>query len=61
MKIDFGTQIIGYIIDSFFIVAFKPIYDDNLLKASKEVTIEDVKKVEINISLGELIGIMGEI
>ena len=60
MKIDFGTQISGYIIVSFFIVAFKPIYD-NLFKASKEVTIEDVKKVEINISLGELIGIMGEI
>ena len=59
MKIDFGTQIIGYIIDSFFIVAFKPIYD-NLLKASKEVTTEDVKKAKINISLGELVGIIGE-
>ena len=45
---------IGYIIDIFFIVAFNTIYE-NLLKASKEDTTEDVIKAEINISLGELV------
>jgi len=43
MKIDFCTQISGYIIYSFFIITFNPIYD-NLLKASKEATTEVVKK-----------------
>ena len=60
MKLDFGTQINGYIIDSAFTVAFNPIYD-NLLKASKEATTEGVKNAGIDVRLGELGGIIGEV
>ena len=50
---------IGYISDSFFIVASNLIYDD-LLTASTKSTTKDVKKAKINISLGELVGIIGD-
>ena len=60
MKLDFGTQMNGYIIDCAFTVAFNPIYD-NLLKASKEATTEGVKNAGIDVRLGELGGIIGEI
>ena len=60
MKLDFGTQMNGYIIDCAFTVAFNPIYD-NLLKATKEATTEGVKQAGIDVRLGELGGILGEI
>ena len=60
MKLDFGTQMNGYIIDCAFTVAFNPIYD-NLLKASKEATNEGVKNAGIDVRLGELGGIIGEV
>ena len=60
MKLDFGTQMNGYIIDCAFTVAFNPIYD-NLLKASKEATNEGIKNAGIDVRLGELGGIIGEI
>ena len=60
MKLDFGTQMNGYIIDRAFTVAFDPTYD-NLLKASKEATQEGVKNAGIDVRLGELGGIIGEI
>ena len=60
MKLDFGTQMNGYIIDSAFTVAFDPTYD-NLLKASKEATAEGVKNAGIDVRLGELCGIIGEV
>ena len=60
MKLDFGTQMNGYIIDSAFTVAFDPTYD-NLLKASKEATAEGVKNAGIDVRLGELGGIIGEV
>ena len=60
MKLDFGTQMNGYIIDCAFTVAFNPIYD-NLLKASKEATTEGIKQAGIDVRLGELGGIIGEI
>ena len=60
MKLDFGTQINGYIIDCAFTVAFNPIYD-NLLKASKEATNEGVKNAGIDVRLGELGGIIEEV
>ena len=60
MKLDFGTQMNGYIIDCAFTVAFDPTYD-NLLKASKEATQEGVKNAGIDVRLGELGGIIGEI
>lgn len=42
MKIDFGTQVNGNIIDCAFTVAFNPVYD-NLLTAVKEATNEGIK------------------
>ena len=60
MKLDFGTQMNGYIIDCAFTVAFDPTYD-NLLKASKEATQEGIKNAGIDVRLGELGGIIGEI
>ena len=60
MKLDFGTQMNGYIIDCAFTVAFDPTYD-NLLKASKEATNEGVKNAGIDVRLGELGGIIGEV
>jgi methionyl aminopeptidase len=42
MKIDFGTQVNGHIIDCAFTVAFNPVYD-NLLVAVKEATNEGIK------------------
>ena len=42
MKIDFGTQVNGNIIDCAFTVAFNPVYD-NLLNAVKEATNEGIE------------------
>jgi len=42
MKIDFGTQIEGRIIDCAWTVAFDPMYD-NLLQSVKEATETGVK------------------
>lgn len=44
MKIDFGTQVEGRIIDSAFTVAFNPTYD-NLLKAAQEATDTGIREV----------------
>jgi methionyl aminopeptidase len=60
MKLDFGTQINGYIIDCAFTVAFNPIYD-NLLKASKEATNEGIKLSGIDARLCEIGGAIEEI
>ncbi len=60
MKLDFGTQMNGYIIDCAFTVAFNPCYD-NLLKASKEATNAGIKAAGIDMRLGELGGIIGEV
>ena len=60
MKLDFGTQMNGYIIDCAFTVAFNPTYD-NLLKASKEATTVGVKNAGVDVRLGELGGIIGEV
>ena len=50
MKIDFGTQINGRIIDSAFTVAFNPRYDP-LLEASKEATNAGIKEAGIDVRL----------
>ncbi len=60
MKLDFGTQINGYIIDCAFTVSFNPIYD-NLLKASKEATNEGIKLSGIDARLCEIGGSIEEI
>ncbi|KAJ3089601.1 Methionine aminopeptidase 2 [Quaeritorhiza haematococci] len=50
MKIDFGTQINGHIIDSAFTVAFNPVYD-NLLAAVKDATNTGVRESGIDVRL----------
>ena len=50
MKVDFGTQIDGRIIDSAWTVAFNPKYDA-LLEAVKEATNAGVRAAEIDVRL----------
>ena len=50
MKIDFGTQINGRIIDSAFTVSFNPQFGP-LLEASKEATNEGIKAAGIDVRL----------
>ncbi|KAF0683963.1 Aste57867_24044 [Aphanomyces stellatus] len=60
MKIDFGTQVDGRIIDSAFTVAFDPQFDP-LLAASKAATEEGVKQSGIDARLGEIGGAIQEV
>lgn len=53
MKVDFGTQINGRIIDCAFTVAFNPQYD-NLLKAVQEATETGIKHAGIDARLGDI-------
>ncbi|GAB9477407.1 Methionine aminopeptidase, type ii, partial [Globisporangium polare] len=53
MKIDFGTQVDGRIIDSAFTVAFDPQFDP-LLEAAKMATFEGIKHAGIDARLGEI-------
>lgn len=53
MKIDFGTQVDGRIIDSAFTVAFDPKFDP-LLAAAKAATEEGIKHAGIDARLGEI-------
>ncbi|GLE02097.1 hypothetical protein PINS_up010935 [Pythium insidiosum] len=53
MKIDFGTQVDGRIIDSAFTVAFDPQFDP-LLAAAKAATEEGIKSAGIDARLGEI-------
>jgi methionyl aminopeptidase len=53
MKIDFGTQINGHIIDCAFTVAFNPQFD-NLLLAVKEATEEGIKQAGIDVRLTDI-------
>ncbi|KAM3140226.1 Methionine aminopeptidase 2B [Paramecium bursaria] len=52
-KIDFGTQVDGWIIDCAFTVAFNPIYD-NLLQAAKEATETGIRAAGIDVRLGDV-------
>jgi len=52
-KIDFGTHIDGFIIDSAFTVAFNPMYD-NLLKAAQDATNTGVREAGIDVRMSEL-------
>lgn len=54
-KIDFGTHINGYLIDSAWTVAFNPVYD-NLLKAAQDATNTGIKAAGIDARLGEIGG-----
>eukprot|EP00545_Synedropsis_sp_CCMP1620_P004935 CAMPEP_0119014792 /NCGR_PEP_ID=MMETSP1176-20130426/10390_1 /TAXON_ID=265551 /ORGANISM="Synedropsis recta cf, Strain CCMP1620" /LENGTH=465 /DNA_ID=CAMNT_0006968033 /DNA_START=36 /DNA_END=1433 /DNA_ORIENTATION=+ len=53
MKVDFGTQIDGRIIDSAWTVSFNPKYDP-LLKAVKEATDEGIKTAGIDVRLCDI-------
>ncbi|KDO23393.1 hypothetical protein SPRG_11485 [Saprolegnia parasitica CBS 223.65] len=60
MKIDFGTQVDGRIIDSAFTVAFDPQFDP-LLAAAKAATEEGIKCSGIDARLGEIGGAIEEV
>eukprot|EP00271_Cylindrocystis_brebissonii_P018172 TRINITY_DN5030_c0_g5_i1.p1 TRINITY_DN5030_c0_g5~~TRINITY_DN5030_c0_g5_i1.p1 ORF type:complete len:476 (+),score=115.94 TRINITY_DN5030_c0_g5_i1:150-1577(+) len=53
MKLDFGTQIGGRIIDCAFTVAFNPVYDP-LLAAAREATNTGVREAGIDVRLGDI-------
>ncbi|KAJ3096943.1 Methionine aminopeptidase 2 [Phlyctochytrium planicorne] len=53
MKVDFGTQINGRIIDSAFTVAFDPQYE-NLLKAVKDATNTGIREAGIDVRLCDI-------
>ncbi|KAF8113880.1 hypothetical protein N665_0045s0118 [Sinapis alba] len=50
MKLDFGTHIDGYIVDSAFTVAFNPMFDP-LLAASREATYTGIKEAGVDVRL----------
>lgn len=50
MKLDFGTQVDGLIVDCAFTVAFNPMFD-RLLEASREATNTGVKEAGIDVRL----------
>ena len=60
IKVDFGTQVNGYIVDSAFTVSFNPQYDE-LLQASKDATMTAIKECGIDSRLGELGGLIEEV
>lgn len=53
MKIDFGTQVNGHIIDCAFTVAFNPVFDP-LLEAVKEATNAGIKSAGIDVRLCDI-------
>lgn len=60
MKVDFGTQINGRIVDCAFTVHFNPIYDD-LVEAVKEATNAGIKAAGVDMRLGDIGGIIQEV
>lgn len=60
MKVDFGTQINGRIIDCAFTVTFDPTFDP-LLEAVKEATNAGIRAAGIDARLGEIGGIIQEV
>ena len=60
MKLDFGTEVNGYIIDSAFTVAFDSQFDP-LLQASKDATMTGIREAGIDARLGELGGLIEEV
>lgn len=52
-KIDFGTHIKGYIIDTAFTVAFNPMYD-RLLESVKDATNTGVREAGIDARFSEI-------
>ena len=52
LKIDFGTEANGWIIDSAFTICFDPKYD-NLLTAVNEATNTGIKNIGIDVDIGD--------
>jgi methionine aminopeptidase type II len=52
-KIDFGTHVNGFIIDTAFTVAFNPMFDD-LLLAVQDATDTGLKEAGIDVRLGDI-------
>lgn len=52
IKIDFGTEINGWIVDSAFTICFDHKYD-NLLNASKEATYTGLKNIGIDVNIAD--------
>lgn len=52
-KIDFGTQVDGWIIDTAFTVAFNPVYDQ-LLKAAQDATDTGIREAGVDVRLGDI-------
>ena len=53
MKIDYGTQVNGHIIDCAFTVAFNPVFDP-LLQAVKDATNTGIKEAGIDVRLCDI-------
>ncbi len=53
MKLDFGTQVDGWIIDCAFTVAFNPMFDP-LLECVKDATNTGLKEAGIDVRLGDI-------
>jgi methionyl aminopeptidase len=53
VKIDFGTHVKGFLIDSAFTVAFDPVFD-NLVIAAKEATQTGVREAGIDARFDEI-------
>lgn len=53
MKVDFGTQVNGHIVDCAWTVAFNPMYDP-LLQAVKEATYEGIRQAGIDVRLCDI-------
>ena len=60
VKVDFGTEVNGYIIDSAFTIAFNPQFDE-LLCASKDATMTGLRAAGVDARLGEIGGIIEEV
>ncbi|KAM0676905.1 Methionine aminopeptidase 2 [Binucleata daphniae] len=60
MKVDFGTHVDGFIMDSAFTVAFNPRYE-NLLKASKEATEAGIKCLGVDVRVCDIGKVISEV
>ncbi len=52
IKIDYGVEMNGWIIDSAFTISFNPVYD-NLLTAVKEATQQGIKSIGVDVNIKE--------
>lgn len=60
IKIDFGTEVNGWIVDSAFTICFDPKYDD-LMEAVKEGTNTGIKNIGVDVNIGEWGGLIQEV